>query len=414
MTFRAKSPERVLSELAEVTTRFGITRVHVVDNIIDIGHLKTVIPALARAGAPYSMFYETKANLREEQMEQLADAGVTRIQPGIESLHAGVLRLMDKGTTPVINLQLLKRARRLGTFVAWNLLWEFPGERLDWYDEVADWLPLVFHLQAPNMLASIRYDRFSPYHQRPEAYGLSLEPASVLRHVYPVDNATLRELSYYFDDKNRPLERLLRSMEPTARRFSSVMREWMAAWGQIRAGEPSAPAPPRLEKIVLEPEVIEILDTRPAALEPRTIVRGLQARVLTACDRAPSSATLARELDVPAAELDRALAELSDRRLLLELDGQMLALPTVPARACYFAPPDSPAGYVQKYKQNARRPFPPREEHHEHRSHDASVLRDAECRRLDAEGAGSGARGNEGPQRDDRGMGRRQRLPVQS
>ena len=57
------------------------------DNILDMNHFRSVLPALAQAGTPYELFYEIKANLRREQVATLAASGVTKVQPGIESLR---------------------------------------------------------------------------------------------------------------------------------------------------------------------------------------------------------------------------------------------------------------------------------------------------------------------------------------
>ncbi|PYS42219.1 MAG: RiPP maturation radical SAM protein 1, partial [Acidobacteria bacterium] len=86
MKYRSKSPERVLAELSELKQRYGLGSIQFVDNILDMSFFKTVLPRLAAEGEKYSLFYETKANLKREQVELLARAGVKSIQPGIESL----------------------------------------------------------------------------------------------------------------------------------------------------------------------------------------------------------------------------------------------------------------------------------------------------------------------------------------
>jgi hypothetical protein len=122
------------------------------------------------------IFYEVKANLRRNQVEMLRRAGITWLQPGSESLHSGVLELMDKGVQAWQNVQLLKACRELGVRLSWNFLWGFPGEDDGWYAEMASWLPALEHLQPPSGVIRVRFDRFSPYHQRPGKFGLSLQP----------------------------------------------------------------------------------------------------------------------------------------------------------------------------------------------------------------------------------------------
>ncbi len=120
MSFRSKSPTRVIEEIAELSQRYGLQKIEVVDNILDMDYMNTVLPALAAQEEPYTIFYETKANLRREHLQQLAEAGVRWIQPGIENMHDGALKLINKGTTAWVNVQLLKWAREFGINVAWN------------------------------------------------------------------------------------------------------------------------------------------------------------------------------------------------------------------------------------------------------------------------------------------------------
>ena len=67
----------------------------------------------------------------------MAQAGVTKIQPGIESLSSNVLRLMRKGVRAIQNVNLLRWAQYYDIDVAWNLLWGFPGETEQDYTEQA-------------------------------------------------------------------------------------------------------------------------------------------------------------------------------------------------------------------------------------------------------------------------------------
>src|SRR4029077_7134134 len=144
LSYRSKSPERVLAEGRELEDRYGVSDFEAVDNILDMGYHKTLLPELAAARRPPSangprrplsangqsrdrrIFYEIKANVSRAQVAALVDAGVMWVQPGIESLHSEVLALMDKGIQGWQNVQLLKWARELGLRLSWSILWGFP------------------------------------------------------------------------------------------------------------------------------------------------------------------------------------------------------------------------------------------------------------------------------------------------
>src|SRR5262249_20771184 len=145
MRFRSKSPTRVLSELASLRAEHPGLPIGVVDNILDMSYFHTVLPALAADGGALRLFYEVKANLRKEHVRLLRDAGVRDIQPGIESLSDGVLRLMRKGVSALQNIQLLKWCVELGVHPVWNVLWGFPGEDPAEYIRMARLVPLLTH-----------------------------------------------------------------------------------------------------------------------------------------------------------------------------------------------------------------------------------------------------------------------------
>src|SRR5438093_1261600 len=122
MAFRVNSPGRVLEELAELSQRYRTFRFEAVDNILSMSYLQQFLPRLMALGINYVLFYETKANLRRDQIELLSKAGVQSIQPGIESLNSHVLGLMRKGVTAVQNVNLLRWAAYYKIRLIWNLI----------------------------------------------------------------------------------------------------------------------------------------------------------------------------------------------------------------------------------------------------------------------------------------------------
>ena len=173
MTFRSKSPERVLEEVASLSARHGVLDFTAVDNIIDHRYLKTLVPRLVEAEHDLSFFYETKANLSETQVRRFRSAGVRTLQPGIESLSTPTLKLMRKGVTALQNIRLLKWCAQHGVHVIWNLMYGFPGEDPSEYARMADVVPALVHLPPPN-LGALMVSRFSPYYVDPEQHGLKL------------------------------------------------------------------------------------------------------------------------------------------------------------------------------------------------------------------------------------------------
>lgn len=305
MGYRSKSKERVLEELEHLADRYQISRFTVVDNILDLSHLKQVMPVLAERGGPVGLFYETKSNLRRDQLELLLAAGVRWIQPGIESLHDRILELMDKGSNAMMNVQLLRNCRELGIHVTWNFLVSLPGEKDEWYGEVAEWLPLLFHLQPPIGFSRIHYDRFSPYHNDPDRYGIRVQPARGYASVYPLAEEDLRQLAYFFEDQPEDEDREDRRLPTPGRQ---ALYRHIKTWNQLF----SASDPPRLSV-----SGRDVSDTRPGSPRSQYQLSERAAALLLECQTPRRALT-----DEPA------LRELLENRLLLHLGEHYLALAT--------------------------------------------------------------------------------------
>src|SRR5262249_5658614 len=154
-----------------------------VDNILDRSFYSEVFPVV-KAPEGASIFYETRVITKEDHMQLLAQAGVTRIQPGIEALSTSILSLMKKGTTAFRNIEFLKKISTYGIEVEWNLLTGFPNEDSHVYEQYVRVIPSLVHLPAPVATFPVRFDRHSPYQKNPSAFGLDLRPLDFYSLVY--------------------------------------------------------------------------------------------------------------------------------------------------------------------------------------------------------------------------------------
>src|SRR5215471_13339086 len=196
MAFRSKSQARAHGELIDLVC---------VDNILDMTYFKELLPRIAAGKRRIVMHVETKSNLRRDQIELMARAGLRKIQPGIESLDSEVLRLMDKGCTMLQNVQTLRLAAESGVYVEWNFLYGFPGEEPRHYDAMERIVPTLRHLHPPGAWARVRPDRFSPYFNDPAAFGVDIAAAPAYPYVFPFAADSVRRLAYHFAMTNAAL-----------------------------------------------------------------------------------------------------------------------------------------------------------------------------------------------------------------
>lgn len=203
MAFRSKSPARALADIDTLAARHHVYAFEAVDNIMDRRYVTEVFGPLSEQRKDYTFFYEVKANLTPEQLKAMARGGVRHLQPGIESLSTPVLRLMNKGTTGLQNVRMMKWAQYYGMRVSWNLLYGFPGEHAEDYDRELEWLRRISHLQPPSGIGRIWLERYSPYFTRAAEAGFTnVRPEATYAHIYPeyID----RERIAYFWEYDAP------------------------------------------------------------------------------------------------------------------------------------------------------------------------------------------------------------------
>jgi ribosomal peptide maturation radical SAM protein 1 len=323
MAFRSKSPDRVLDELARLRDTYDTELISVVDNILDLAYFRTVLPRVAEELPGLQLFYEVKANLSNEQVALLAAAGVRRIQPGLESLSDHVLKLMRKGTTMLQNVQLLKWCREHGVHPEWNLLFGFPGERPEDYREMLGVIDAIWALEPPSGEGAVRLDRFSPYHEDPEAFGMTaVRPLAPYTWLYPFGDEARRRIAYYFDfdyaDGRRPLD------------YASPVLDRIRAW----RGDPARDG---LWQVTGPDGGLTLVDRRRRDAPGSLTLTGWQADAYRACDRVRGLGGLVRDdaLGAPdGAALQGFLDRCVDQGLALRSGDRYLALAVhTPARA---------------------------------------------------------------------------------
>lgn len=281
MAFRSKSPDRVLGELTYLTRRYGVSQLASADTILDVRCLRGLIPKIIHRDPGWSIRFAVKANLRKEQLWLLKRAGIECLGPGIESLSTSILRLMRKGCTALQNVQLLKWASELGIELGWNFLMGFPGEEPKEYARMAEMIPALLHLQPPSFAGHIRLDRFSPYFNDSEGFGITnVRAASSYGVVYPFPKESLRRLACFFDFDYAD------GRDPSA--YTAPLTEMLEYWqGNYCPGALTS---------VSNVQCLIIHDRRPSAKQARVELSGMEKAAYEYCDEAHSLQAIHRHL----------------------------------------------------------------------------------------------------------------------
>lgn len=324
IAFRKKEPERVYDEIMFIAKQYRCMNLYAVDFIMDPDYFNNLLPRLADANLDLSLFYEIKANLTREQVRKLARAGITTIQPGIESFSTDILKLMRKGVTGIQNVQLLKWCAEEGIDARYNLLFGFPGEQAEQYSVYPKLMPSLVHLQAPGAVNPVLFERFSPYDFEREKLGVTLKPNPFYRLLYPEGSVDFDRLAYFFEgywDKN--------GSEPAI--YSQPVKELTARWKRLRA-----------QKSVCffyekGPDFLVLYDNRPfgsdESLQLRRIkLNRIQSLIYTYCDERRSFASILKMLESHVKEaahkeaIEGLLTQFVNKRLMMQEGDQYLSL----------------------------------------------------------------------------------------
>jgi ribosomal peptide maturation radical SAM protein 1 len=292
IAFRRKSPERFVNEAQSLSARYSISRFWTSDNILDHHAYKTLLPLLTaqrvERDLDLTFFFEIKSNIKRAQVEALRNAGITWVQPGIESFSDHILELMHKGCTGILQIQLLKYLAELSMSVDWNILFANPNETPDDYDEMIDTIEHVHHLPPPEpgTVIPVTLQRFTRYHVAPHDHGITaVRPSSFYEDVFPRDDIDLARLVYTFEYEHP--DQHDRALAATHARFFVAVQRWREAY--------------RPQALVYRrgPGFVEITDRRPVAGQGpesrRHVLRGLRADLYLFCEGARAMETLETE-----------------------------------------------------------------------------------------------------------------------
>lgn len=322
MDFRTKPAERVIGEIREMVAAWDPQMVSFTDNIMPLDYLQTMLPELATWERKPNLFYEVKANLRYDQLELMARAGMVQIQPGIESLSTNVLKLMRKGVSGPANLSLLRDAASLGLYVLWNILYGFPGEEVEDYSGLPELFEALEHLRPPEYCVPIVIDRFSPHHRDPKAFGIdSYLPYPGFAALFP-PGAPVMDLAYHFIGQHTTA---LMSEGPTLARLHAAVDVWSEQW-----------SPGRRAPIL---SALDIGGDAPVVIaDTRRIAKRRMTTLSRDCDVTLRHFEKARREDSVSPAMEPHLELLLDHRFVVRHEGHLVSVVTRPPKRAPDAP----------------------------------------------------------------------------
>lgn len=319
--FREKPVERVVSEMVQLSHRYRVVHLTASDYNVSRTHRRNLFARLAGLDLDIECFYEVRADLTKDELAVMKKAGVVKVQPGIESFSTELLKLMKKGTTRIRQVQFLRWAREYGIHLSYNILNGFPGERGEWYQEMAEFLPQILHLQPPlHNVHRVEMHRFSPLFRDRLALGVD---DYQLRQDYcfnfPEGLVDPLKVGYFFSFSAHTL------LNPES--YVGPLREVLDRWIEAHKGNW---APEFYYQ--LGPGFTRIVDNRGIA-DRYVELADLPQDIFLLCDEIQTIDRLERDLgtlypaEVAAGTVQRTVDELVAGGLLMREGTQVLTLP---------------------------------------------------------------------------------------
>lgn len=321
MNFREKPVERVVAEMIHLSERYRVVNLTASDYIVSRKHRKALFARLAELDLDIECFYEVRADLDKDELATMKEAGIVKVQPGIESFSTELLKLMKKGTSRIRHVQFLRWAKEYGIHLSYNILNGFPGEKAEWYTSMAKFLPEIRHLQPPlHNVHRVEMHRFSPLFRDRSALGVD---DFQLRQDYcfnfPEGLVDPLKIGYFFSFSANTV------LDPDS--YVGPLREVLSDW--IEAHDSTSPPAFYYQ---IGPGFTRIVDNRHLK-DSYSDIAGLHQDVFLLCDEIQTLERLERDLspiwpeEVARGAVEGCVSEMIDAGLLMQENGTLLMLP---------------------------------------------------------------------------------------
>ena len=169
--YRSKHVSQAVSEVDHLTSKHKILSVAFMDNVLPLRRSRKIFLQLAKLGKDFRLFTEIRATTPRSTLKAMQRAGMHEVQVGIEALSTRLLNKLNKGTTAIQNLEIMKHCEELGISNISNLILHFPGSDAEDVEETLRALEFALPFR-PLRFVHFWLGLGSPVWQDPRAFGL--------------------------------------------------------------------------------------------------------------------------------------------------------------------------------------------------------------------------------------------------
>lgn len=233
--YRTKTASQVVSEIDFLTSKYKTLSVVFTDNLLPVRESAEIFPMLDKLGKDLRLFAEIRANTPKRILKAMRLGGVCEVQIGIEALSSRLLKKLNKGTTAICNLEIMKNCEELGISNVSNLIFCFPGS------DTADVEETLHTLEFATSFRPLRAVYFwlglgSPVWQNRKSFGLT----AVFNHpnyaaLFPPD--IFRSIRFMIQSYRGDREYQNKLWQPVKKK----VKAWNRLYNELQGGFSSSP-----------------------------------------------------------------------------------------------------------------------------------------------------------------------------
>lgn len=203
--FRPKTIQRIVNEMEYQKQRYKMSNICFTDNTQY--KIRQLTEEISKLQSDYTLFIECRTDVSPRDLYNMKQAGFESIQIGVESFSKNLLKKMNKGVTVMQNINTLKWCKFLDIKPFYNIITQFPSERIEDVEEIISISKKIAHFDPPTGLSQFSLDYQSIVYQNYESYNIrNIRPKELYKYIY--DKEALEKLIFnsYDYDHIIPLE----------------------------------------------------------------------------------------------------------------------------------------------------------------------------------------------------------------
>jgi ribosomal peptide maturation radical SAM protein 1 len=228
--YRTKQPEHVVSEIDDLTTTYKTLSVAFTDNLLPLKTSRTIFKQIRTLRKDFCLFGEMRATTPVRDLCEMHAAGMQEVQIGIEALSTRLLKKLNKGTTAIQNIEIMKHCEMLGIQNFSNLIMHFPGSDEEDVVETLQNLEFTFSFR-PLRMVHFWLGLGSHVWQDPENFGIK----AVFNHgnyagIFPPD--VVDSMQFIIQAYRGDLGYQKRLWQPVKKK----LKAWKKAYAELHRG----------------------------------------------------------------------------------------------------------------------------------------------------------------------------------